>query len=50
MKRNNSITPWLRPGVKALIVNNGKILMIKERLEEGIIFDFPGGGWTAPLS
>lgn len=40
----NSTTPWLRPGVKALIVNQGKILMVKERIEGRIIYDFPGGG------
>ena len=34
----------IRPGVKALIVHKGKILMIKERIEDFIIHDFPGGG------
>ncbi len=37
--------PWLRPGVKALIVHEGKVLLIRERLKDGyIITDFPGGG------
>ena len=44
MQKNKSTTPWLRPGVKALIVNQGKILMVKERIEGRIIHDFPGGG------
>ena len=41
-------TKRMRPGVKALIVHEGKILMIHERvLRNGIpveITDFPGGG------
>lgn len=34
----------IRPGVKALIVHNGKILVITEKTSRGIIHDFPGGG------
>ena len=40
----------MRPGVKALIVHEGKILLIRERVfrealnKEVIISDFPGGG------
>jgi len=40
----------IRTGVKALIVNEGKILVVQERLakdhpdDEQIIHDFPGGG------
>lgn len=38
----------MRPGVKALIVHEGKILMVKERVHENNqlveIVDFPGGG------
>lgn len=38
----------IRPGAKALIVNDGKILVIKEELKingsSEIIHDFPGGG------
>jgi 8-oxo-dGTP pyrophosphatase MutT (NUDIX family) len=43
-----STPTWIRPGVKALIVRDGKILVIKERVSrEGKlidIYDFPGGG------
>ena len=42
MKKNNQ--PWVRTSVKALIVKDGKILLIKERFEDKIIYDFPGGG------
>ena len=34
----------IRPGIKALIINNGKLLMIKERVRGEVIYDFPGGG------
>ncbi len=38
----------LRPGAKALIVHEGKILLVKEKLvrngKEMVIYDFPGGG------
>ena len=34
----------IRPGIKALIVNDGKLLMIKERVRGEVIYDFPGGG------
>lgn len=38
----------LRPGVKALIVRDHKILVVKEKIlrngEEVILHDFPGGG------
>lgn len=49
MSENNSPTKKLiRPGVKALIVHEGKILMIHERVRKGEkivnITDFPGGG------
>lgn len=49
MIENNSPTKRLiRPGVKALIVHEGKILMIHERVRRGEkiikITDFPGGG------
>ena len=43
-KPKDALTPKIRPGVKALIVHQGKILLIKERVEEGVIYDFPGGG------
>jgi len=37
--------PWHRPGAKALIVHEGKVLLIRERRSDGyIITDFPGGG------
>ncbi len=45
-----SKTQRMRPGVKALIVHEGKILLIRERVpcttpdKEIIISDFPGGG------
>jgi 8-oxo-dGTP pyrophosphatase MutT (NUDIX family) len=43
-----STPTWIRPGVKALIVRDGKVLVIKERVRrEGKlinIYDFPGGG------
>ena len=39
---------FIRPGVKAFIVRDGKILIVKERVkrhgEETIIYDLPGGG------
>jgi len=39
---------FIRPGVKAFIVHDGKILIVKERVkrhgEETIIYDLPGGG------
>ena len=42
------INKRMRPGVKALIVHNGKILLIHERVKRNgkpvIINDFPGGG------
>lgn len=38
----------IRPGVKAFIVRDGKILVVKERVRHGdqktIIYDLPGGG------
>lgn len=38
----------IRPGIKALIVRDGKILLIKERVKRHgqtiVIHDFPGGG------
>ena len=36
--------PFVRAGVKALIVHKGKILMIQERIDDLVIHDFPGGG------
>lgn len=40
--------PRMRPGVKAFIVHNGKILVAKEKFiergKERIIYDIPGGG------
>lgn len=37
--------PWHRPGAKALIVHDGKVLVVIERLRNGrILHDFPGGG------
>lgn len=37
--------PWHRPGAKALIVHEGKVLIVTERLQNGrILHDFPGGG------
>ena len=36
--------PRIRPGVKALIVNDGKLLIIRERVRGEVIYDFPGGG------
>lgn len=36
--------PRIRPGVKALIVNDNKLLMIRERVRGEVIYDFPGGG------
>ena len=49
MTENNSPTKRLiRPGVKALVVHEGKILMIHERVRRNgkivKITDFPGGG------
>lgn len=38
------VHPRIRPGAKALIVHNGKILVITEKTSRGIIHDFPGGG------
>ncbi len=46
----NSSLPvkFIRPGIKAFIVHDGKILVVKERVkrfgEETIIYDLPGGG------
>lgn len=34
----------IRPGAKALIVHEGKILVITENTPRGVIHDFPGGG------
>ncbi len=37
----------IRPGVKAFIVHENKILVIKERIQNGlgtVIYDVPGGG------
>lgn len=36
--------PRIRPGIKALIINDGKLLMIKERVRGEVLYDFPGGG------
>lgn len=39
---------YIRPGMKAFIVRDGKILIVKERVKrfgkETIIYDLPGGG------
>lgn len=39
---------YIRPGTKAFIVRDGKILIVKERVErfgkETVIYDLPGGG------
>lgn len=39
---------FIRPGVKAFIVDQGKILVVKEKVKRGkeevIIYDVPGGG------
>lgn len=40
----NETEKRVRPGVKALIVHNGKILMIREKIGDLVISDFPGGG------
>lgn len=53
MENNFSYNPtlpikYIRPGVKAFIVHQGKILVVKERVQHGdqkmIIYDLPGGG------
>lgn len=44
MKSFNTNKPRIRPGAKALIVHNGKVLVIKEKIGDRIIHDFPGGG------
>ncbi len=42
---SNQARPWHRPGAKALIVHEGKVLLVRERLKNGyILTDFPGGG------
>ena len=42
---NKTVPRKIRPGAKALIVHEGKILLITEKTSSGeIIHDFPGGG------
>ncbi|HKY73849.1 MAG TPA: NUDIX hydrolase, partial [Patescibacteria group bacterium] len=46
-----NIVTRIRPGVKAFIVHEGKILVIKERIRDNrktsLIYDVPGGGVEA---
>ena len=48
MSKTNKNLKRIRTGVKALIVNNGKILVVSENVVRGdkkvVIQDFPGGG------
>lgn len=41
---SKDVSQRIRPGVKALIEYQGKILMIQEEINGRIIYDFPGGG------